>query len=297
MEDHSNSSEQLLNYTSFFEVLDKIEIKTILSIMNRRNFTAGDTIFSESQPAESLFVLEKGNVTLTIPGSRTIFVETGGMFGEIAIINDSARLGTAISKSNSQVLELNANSLYDASIITPSIALKIMKIIAKKHSSVNLRRSEISTLDLIKGGESATVEFKSTLRTNTHTRESDDRIQLAALKTVAAFLNSFGGTLFIGVNDDGVPTGIEVDKYQNDDKYLLFFASLIRDKIGQETIGNVYYEIIILSDKKVLRVDIKASSTPIFVTYQNNEFFYVRSGPSTLSLKHSEFLNYYKKHF
>ena len=46
---------------------------------------------------------------------------------------------------------------------------------------------------LITGGESETVEFKSSLRVNLHTKRRDERIQVTALKTIAAFLNSNGG--------------------------------------------------------------------------------------------------------
>jgi predicted HTH transcriptional regulator len=53
--------------------------------------------------------------------------------------------------------------------------------------------------DLIAAGESGGVEFKSTLRTNLHTHQPDEKIQLSALKTIAGFLNAHGGTLVIGV--------------------------------------------------------------------------------------------------
>ena len=46
------------------------------------------------------------------------------------------------------------------------------------------------------------MEFKSTLRLNLHTGQTDDRMQLAVLKTLAGFLNAQGGTLLIGVADD-----------------------------------------------------------------------------------------------
>ena len=60
-----------------------------------------------------------------------------------------------------------------------------------------------ATGELIDVGESGEVEFKSTLRWHLHAERMDKEIEHASLKTIAAFLNTAGGTLLIGVNDDG----------------------------------------------------------------------------------------------
>jgi Putative DNA-binding domain len=75
--------------------------------------------------------------------------------------------------------------------------------------------------ELIKRGESKTLEFKSTLRWNLKEDRKDDQgVTHAALKTIAAFLNTDGGDLLIGVADDGSIVGIERDKLENDDKFM-----------------------------------------------------------------------------
>ena len=288
---------ELQNFTSFSKVLESDEKKCLLAILKRKNFKAGDVIFSESQPATSMFILERGNVTLTIPGSQTIFVRRGDVFGEIAIINERNRLGTALAKSKCTVLELNTTALFNETIIPSLIALKITRVIAKKHSLIKLKRLDFSTKEIIEEGESEFVEFKATLRTNAITKEKDNNIELASLKTVAAFLNASGGTLLIGVRDDGEVKSVAIDSFLNDDKLLLHFTNLLRDKIGEKALGLVHYELVKIANKKVLRIDVLASSEPVFVKFQNSEYFFVRSGPSTLNLKFSEFYNYLNKHF
>ena len=297
LETQIDNNEHLLNFTSFFDVLDTQEKQLVYRILDRKIFEKGAIVFSESQPASSIFVLERGSVTLTIPGSRTIFVKRGDIFGEIAVINETARLGTAKVRSKAVVLELNTRALYNTEIIPSIIALKITKIIAKKHSVLGLKRKDINTKDLIKQGESDYVEFKSTLRYNLKANKNDVNIELASLKTVAAFLNTSGGTLLIGVTDNGNIEGLDKDNFAKDDKLLLHFTNLLRDKIGQQTLGFVHFEIVEVNSRKILRVDVSKSNTPVFVTHQNNEYFYVRSGPSTLSLKLSEFNKYNQKHF
>src|SRR5262249_1859087 len=50
------------------------------------------------------------------------------------------------------------------------------------------RPAAFSVTELLQTGESSGVEFKSTLRTNLHTGQPDEKIQLSALKTIAGFL-------------------------------------------------------------------------------------------------------------
>ena len=86
-------------------------------------------------------------------------------------------------------------------------------------------RSHRSAGELIKQGESKTLEFKSTLRWNLREdRKDDKRITHAALKTIAAFLNTEGGDLLLGVADDGAIVGIEKDRLDNDDKFMRHLA-------------------------------------------------------------------------
>ena len=48
----------------------------------------------------------------------------------------------------------------------------------------------------------------------------------SVLKTIAAFLNTEGGDLLIGVGDDGAVTGIEQDRFENDDEFMRHLAQV-----------------------------------------------------------------------
>lgn len=86
--------------------------------------------------------------------------------------------------------------------------------------------------ELVASGESAAVEFKSTLRTNLHTGDRDAKMELAVLKTIAGFLNKQGGTLVVGVADDGSPVGVEADGFANEDKMALHLINLLKERLG-----------------------------------------------------------------
>ena len=150
---------------------------------------------------------------------------------------------------------------------------------------------------LILAGESANLEFKSTLRWNLHADRADKAIEHSVLKTVVAFLNSEGGTLLIGVEDDGNVIGTEADQFPNNDNYLLHFGNLVNDKVGKQYTDQIRWNLKEIQDKKILRVDCSPSSTPVFLKAKDGEEFYIRSGPSSVQLSPSEVLDYSKKHF
>ena len=151
--------------------------------------------------------------------------------------------------------------------------------------------------DIIKLGENATVEFKSTLRWNLQSNRFDKEVEHGVLKTIVAFLNTEGGTLFIGVRDDGAILGLEIDKFPNDDKLLLHLANLINDRIGKHYGDFIDYNLKKINDVKILEVDCRPSSSPVFLKGRDGEEFFIRNGPSSVRLSTSEVLEYSKKHF
>ncbi len=71
--------------------------------------------------------------------------------------------------------------------------------------------ADAEVLKLIAAGESANLEFKSTARFNIKANQPDPKMERIIAKTVAAFLNSKGGTLLIGVADDKTIHGLADD--------------------------------------------------------------------------------------
>lgn len=151
--------------------------------------------------------------------------------------------------------------------------------------------------ELVALGEGPGIEFKSTLRVNLHTGQPDDKMQLAALKTVAGFLNAGGGTLLIGVTDDGTPLGLESDGFSNEDKLALHFMNLVKDRIGPVFGPYVHPEFVELEGVRVLSVRVEKGPKPAFVKDGSVERFYVRAGPSTSELHGGNITHYAGSHW
>ncbi len=151
--------------------------------------------------------------------------------------------------------------------------------------------------ETVMSGESEHVEFKSTLRMNLHTGNKDPKMELAVLKTLAGFLNSKGGTLVIGVADDGDPVGVEADAFPNEDKMSLHLINIVKDRMGPGALVNMHMHFDDHDECRVMVVQCQESSEPIYVKDGNTERFYVRMGPATTELTPSQIQPFVKQRF
>jgi hypothetical protein len=166
-----------------------------------------------------------------------------------------------------------------------------------KNEPVGIVPKVPSVIELIAEGESDAVEFKSTLRTNLHTGQADEKILLSALKTIAGFLNNNGGNLLIGVADDGEVLGLHADNFPNEDKYGLHLVNLISDRIGQIFLPYVHPHFVDQDGKRVLAIRCERGPKAAFVKDGQLQRFYVRGGNSTAELQGIAITDYVKKRF
>ncbi len=159
-----------------------------------------------------------------------------------------------------------------------------------------LPKKQISSL--IAEGEGNLIEFKSTLRWDIRQGKTNSAIERACLKTISAFLNSSGGTLLIGVRDDGSIEGIGTDKFANDDKFLLHLWTLIRTCLGRDISPYIRSRLEIVEEKTICVVDCLPAKRPVFLRQPGfDEELYIRLGPSSNAMDISEALQYIENHF
>ncbi len=148
------------------------------------------------------------------------------------------------------------------------------------------RRAE----ELLKLQESKTLEFKSSLRWSLKEGRKDDKhVTHAALKTIAAFLNTDGGDLLIGVDDDRKVLGIDHDRLETDDKFMRHLAQVVRNGLGDRAGTCIDPETQIVEGKTVCLVSCQRSPEPVYLRWKGLEAaeegdLYVRSGPGTVRL-------------
>lgn len=165
----------------------------------------------------------------------------------------------------------------------------------KRHSGGMDSTNELQRL--IDAGEGAKLEFKSTLRVNLHTLKPDRRIEHAVSKTIAAYMNTDGGCLLIGVSDEGTITGIGADGFQSNDKFNQHFSNIFGRSIGNEFLPYIGTELMDVGGKFVLRVDCVPSDKPVFLKEDGKEEFYIRSSASTIEITGHKLIEYINRRF
>ena len=115
--------------------------------------------------------------------------------------------------------------------------------------------------DLIAEGESDELEFKSTLRWDVKEGTVNKKLEDVIVKSVAAFANSQGGALLVGVADDGEVLGLEPDYHSlgggDRDKFELHVRNLLNQQFGTgfvtSRIAITFHEI---GEKDVCQIEI-----------------------------------------
>jgi hypothetical protein len=149
---------------------------------------------------------------------------------------------------------------------------------------------------LIARGESATLEFKSSFRWDLRENKVNRALEGVILKTLAGYMNGNGGTLLIGVADDGTVAGLDHDyktlKKPDRDGFEQALMTAIATKIGADACHSVQMVFHSLEGKEVCRVMVAPTTRPVYVKDGDTPKLYVRTGVLTRELNVQEAINY-----
>ena len=157
--------------------------------------------------------------------------------------------------------------------------------------------------ELIANSESNILEFKERARWS-HGTEKKGKSEQIIVKSVAGFMNSEGGTLLIGVADDGTVTGIEADyatlSNGDRDSFERFLTQLIADKISGPSPALCRISFHEVDGKDICQIAVAASAKPVFSCPANSREltdFWVRQGNKTEQFHGSELFDYKEDHW
>ena len=178
-----------------------------------------------------------------------------------------------------------------------------IKIRLRKDKQELLPLSDELLKSLISKGETEFVEFKSSLRWDYREEKPNKVLEDVILKSIAAFANAKGGTLFIGVNDELEVIGLEPDfnslKKSDVDYFELHLRKLINNQYSIR-FSNTYLliQFVVLSGKSVCVIQVAPSNYPLYLKTKNKqgqlvEKFYVRSGNASQAIDLLQEINEY----
>lgn len=96
----SNASVETLKKVPLFAGLDDRELQQIASTLRERRYAAGDTVTQEGSGGAGFFVVEEGEADVSVGGDQRGSIGPGDYFGEIALLNDSARTATLTARTD-----------------------------------------------------------------------------------------------------------------------------------------------------------------------------------------------------
>jgi len=277
----SNIKNTTLKHQNYFQVVLNPEIVNSKYVEVFFKSQLGDLILATSKKYSIIPKLNKSDllqINIPIPDTET----------QKLIVDTSLKIEQLEGEIKNFKTELSLN---------PKSARKIQNNLNGTLHSLGKLNEEEQIFELIRQGESKKLEFKKTFTRDVdrNIKENEKTIRMVSLKNIVAFLNSDGGTLLIGVDNDGGIYGIENDYFENDDKYLLNFKNNIKDHLGEIVYPFVDWKIVEVSNKKVLRVDCKPSSSDPF--FLDSSDFYVRTNPSVDKLVGPKMAYYIKIRF
>jgi predicted HTH transcriptional regulator len=170
---------------------------------------------------------------------------------------------------------------------------------------------------LIAAGESEHTEFKSSLhhpygppspdlqrlQAQQAEKEIKKRLQKAITKTIAAFLNTNGGTLLIGVDDSGTVLGIEPDfgylskGKQNADEWMLTLKQAIITALGPEVWSAIHASLVRHEQRTVAVVHCPPRASETWLREDGAERFYIRASNATEELTGRSLVKYTREHW
>jgi hypothetical protein len=154
---------------------------------------------------------------------------------------------------------------------------------------------------LIDGGEGQYVEFKSSLMWDYRRETVNKDLYEPVMKNVVGFMNSTGGTVLIGVGDDGTVLGLDADlrslRKPDTDGFENVFNMAFRKMIGVEFRRFVDLSFPEVDGRPLCTVTVRPSSQPAYLTHKGAEAFYIRAGNASQPLTVSQATRYIRDHF
>lgn len=161
------------------------------------------------------------------------------------------------------------------------------EVAARVAEELHRQEAQLRTVEqLIENDEDFSVEFKSTARWDLRENHKNKAMEDAVVKTIAAFLNTDGGTLLIGVDNQGAVLGLDVDyacvKPTNGDGFVNWLTTHLINAIGHNPTTLVRARIVVHQGKEICRVDVGRSAEGVWAkTSKGNRVFFVRMNNST----------------
>jgi CRP-like cAMP-binding protein len=104
------------------------------------SFTSGQTIFSKGARGDSMYIVVEGQVDIVTDNQIVEVVKPGGIFGEMALIDNRPRSATAIAHTDCLLTPISREHFLMLIKRTPPFAIQVMRVMADRLRHANEQR-------------------------------------------------------------------------------------------------------------------------------------------------------------
>jgi CRP-like cAMP-binding protein len=97
----------------------------------------GASIMREGQTGAFMYLVKSGRVVISIRNKPVEYVNAGGTFGEMALVDQSARTASATAETEVVLLSIDRPSLLEAVKVKPVFAMAMLKAVAERLRFMN----------------------------------------------------------------------------------------------------------------------------------------------------------------
>lgn len=123
---------ELLRGVRLFAELDDRFLGTLADEFTTRSFAAGATLAEEGEPGRTLLIIESGSVVVTVHGEEVGRLGPGDAFGEMALVDRSARSATVKAETDVHAHQLPVWSFRPLVESHPEVAWSLMEALAQR---------------------------------------------------------------------------------------------------------------------------------------------------------------------
>ena len=135
-------SAELVRGVPLFSDLDAKDADRLASDFIERHFNAGDVIAEEGASGLNFFVVESGEATVAVGGAEVKRLHTGDAFGEVALVDKSARTATVTAVTEMRCHALPIWSFRSFEQTHPDVMWKLLELLADRLRETNLRAAQ-----------------------------------------------------------------------------------------------------------------------------------------------------------
>ncbi len=276
------------------EKFSATEIQELANISKMVDFKKGHDVFSVEHGDQYLFIVAEGLLSLRLHREHlSKEFKSEDLFGEIVLFSNRGRMGAIRCLEASNLVAIDKMGILEENEnVSTGTRFKFLQQMGKKMAGYFYQENKKDTEELLEEGTSDRLEFIPSI---------DSEYWNHMVKTVASFMNLNGGTIVCGISEKDVAATDILTREEVDD-FEQKFRIILHQHLG-DNLPVVHFDFKPVGEHRVVRIDIEASSFPIFYQEQIDgrkpiERFFIRTGHHNHPLRMaSEMVTYIQNRF